>query len=99
MSTQNEQSSNWDANGFNIYADSTYHYEDAELLAKLWNIPITEAKQAIGHKITHQIEDLLPEEVQASHQAHLNEGDDHAITAIEERQAISVNYPPLKERA
>lgn len=77
MPTQNEPSSNWDANGFTVYANSEYHYDDAELLAKLWSIPIVEAKQAIGHKITHQIEDLLPEEVKTSYQAHLNEGDYH----------------------
>jgi len=83
MSTQDEQSSNWDSNGFNVYGSSAYHYEDAELLAKLWDIPIIEAKQAIGHKITNQIENLLPEEVQALHKKHLDEDDSNESDGLE----------------
>lgn len=56
--------SDWHPKGFDAYVKSNYSYEDAELLARLWNIPIAEAKQAIGHKIINGIEDLLPEGVE-----------------------------------
>lgn len=55
--------SDWHPKGWQAYANSNYTYEDAELLAQLWNIPVDEAKQAIGHKIIHGIEDLLPAKV------------------------------------
>lgn len=55
--------SDWHPKGWQAYADSNYTYEDAELLAQLWNIPVDEAKKAIGHKIIHGIEDLLPAKV------------------------------------
>lgn len=55
--------SDWDPKGFDAYVNSNYSYEDAELLAQLWNIPIAEAKQAIGHKIINNIEHLLPAKV------------------------------------
>ena len=90
MDIENEQSARWDSNGFNIYANSDYHYEDAALLAKLWNIPVTEAKQAIGHKIINEIENLLPAEVQALHKEHSNEKDHHSSAIIGERQAITI---------
>jgi hypothetical protein len=99
MTTEKEQGAGWDSNGFEIYAASDYHYEDAALLAKLWAIPIAEAKQAIGHKITHQIENLLPAEVQALHKEHLNEGDFHYATAIEERQAVTITGKDYKLQA
>jgi hypothetical protein len=84
---------------FNAYANSDYQYEDADLLATLWNIPVIEAKQTIGRKITHQIEDLLPAEVQALHKEHLNEGDFHYATAIEERQAVTITGKDYKLQA
>ena len=56
--------SDWDAAGLDVFFKSNYRFEDAELLAQLWNIPIGEAKQAIGHKIIHGIEDLLPKGVE-----------------------------------
>ena len=83
MSIQDEQSSNWDSNGFNVYANSAYHYEDAALLATLWNIPTMEAKQAIGHKIINQIENLLPEEVQALHKKHSDENDSEEADGLD----------------
>lgn len=55
--------SDWHPKGFEAYVKSDYSYEDAGLLAQLWNIPVTEAKQAIGHKIIHNIEHLLPAKV------------------------------------
>lgn len=55
--------SDWHPKGFQAYVDSNYDYNDAELLAQLWNIPVGEAKQVIGHKILHNIEDLLPSKV------------------------------------
>lgn len=55
--------SDWHPKGFDAYANSDYDYDDAALLAQLWNIPVEEAKYAIGHKILHNIEDLLPAEV------------------------------------
>lgn len=60
----------WHPKGFKAYANSRYSYEDAELLAQLWNIPIEEAKQAIGHKIIHGIEDLLPKGVEPDPKVH-----------------------------
>lgn len=55
--------SDWHPKGFEAYAGSNYSYDDAALLAQLWNISVGEAKQAIGHKIIHGIEDLLPSKV------------------------------------
>ncbi len=55
--------SDWHPDGLDAFFNSRYDYADAALLAKLWNIPVVEAKQAIGHKIIHGIEDLLPAEV------------------------------------
>ena len=55
--------SDWHPKGFDAYVNSNYSFEDAALLAQLWNIPIGEAKQAIGHKIINGIEDLLPAKV------------------------------------
>ena len=55
--------SDWHPKGFDAYANSDYDYDDAALLAHLWNIPVDEAKYVIGHKIIHNIEDLLPAEV------------------------------------
>lgn len=52
--------SDWHPKGFQAYVKSSYRYEDAELLAQLWEIPLGEAKQVIGHKIIHGIEGLLP---------------------------------------
>ena len=57
-------SSDWDAAGLKTFFNSRYNFEDAELLAQLWNISLAEAKQAIGHKIINGIEDLLPEGVE-----------------------------------
>lgn len=62
--------SDWDAAGLDAFFESNYRFEDAELLAQLWNIPIDEAKQAIGHKIIHGIEDLLPKGVEPDTKAH-----------------------------
>lgn len=59
---------------FTTYVNSNYQYEDAELLAKIWNMSIMEAKQTIGRKITHQMEDSLPEEVQALYKKRQNAG-------------------------
>lgn len=55
--------SDWHPKGFQAYADSNYDYDDAALLAQLWNIPVGEAKQVIGHKIINDIEGLLPAKV------------------------------------
>lgn len=48
---------------FNAYAKSNYTYNDAELLASLWNIDIVDAKKTIGYKIINKIEHLLPEKI------------------------------------
>jgi len=93
MPSQEETRSNWDPNSFNTYTESQYNYDDAALLAQLWDIPVLEAKETIGDKITGQIERLLPEEVQALHAQHLKESADHEpnpVDAIEERQAIFI---------
>ena len=58
-------SSDWHPKGFEAYAKSDYTYEDAAKLAELWNIPIVEAKQVLGHKIINGIQDLLPEGLQS----------------------------------
>lgn len=57
-------SSDWHPKGFEAYAKSDYTYDDAAMLASLWNIPIVEAKQVLGHKIINNIQDLLPEGLQ-----------------------------------
>ena len=48
---------------FNAYAKSNYTYNDAELLASLWNIDIVDAKKTIGYKIINKLEYLLPEKI------------------------------------
>lgn len=57
-------SSGWHPNGFEAYAKSDYTYEDAEKLAGLWDIPVSEAKQVLGHKILNGIQELLPDGLQ-----------------------------------
>lgn len=54
----------WENIRFNAYAKSNYTYEDAELLASLWNIDIIEAKKTIGYKIVNKLEHLLPDKIQ-----------------------------------
>ena len=70
---QDTSPSTWHSNGFKTYVNSDYSYEDAELLAQLWDIPVVEAKQAIGHKILHKIEDLLPEKVKQQYDNHFKD--------------------------
>lgn len=48
---------------FLAYANSEYDYEDAELLASLWNMSIVEAKDEIGYKVIHGLEDNLPDKL------------------------------------
>lgn len=54
-------SSDWHPKGYDAYVKSDYTYDDANTLATLWNIPVAEAKQVLGHKIINGIQDLLPE--------------------------------------
>jgi hypothetical protein len=49
---------------FKAYAESNYSYNDAELLASLWEIDILDAKKTIGYKIINGLEHLLPEKIQ-----------------------------------
>ena len=55
----------WHPNGLATFFKSYYTFDDAQKLADMWSIPLREAKQAIGHKIIHNIEGLLPTEVGA----------------------------------
>lgn len=54
----------WHDPNFKAYANSNYTYDDAELLASLWNIDILDAKKTIGYKVTNKLEHLLPEKIQ-----------------------------------
>lgn len=54
----------WENDLFKAYANSNYTYDDAELLASLWNIDIIDAKKTIGYKVTNKLEHLLPEKLQ-----------------------------------
>jgi hypothetical protein len=76
--------SDWHPQGLEAYANSRYSYEDAELLAQLWSIPVSEAKQAIGHKIIHNIEHLLPAKVAPDPKvdAHPTDWDSKALDAF-----------------
>lgn len=65
--------SDWKVDGFDVYANSNYDFNDAETLANLWGIPVIEAKHVIGYKIVHKIEHLLPAEVSPAS----GEGDEH----------------------
>ena len=53
----------WENDLFKAYANSNYTYDDAELLASLWNIDIIDAKKTIGYKVTNKLEHLLPEKL------------------------------------
>ena len=57
--------SDWHPKGLDAYSKSDYTYDDAQKLATLWNIPVMEAKQVLGHKILNNIQDLLPEGLQS----------------------------------
>ena len=48
---------------FRAYVKSDYNYDDAELLASLWNMSIAEAKNEIGYKVIHGLEDNLPDKL------------------------------------
>ena len=53
----------WENDLFKAYANSNYTYDDAELLASLWNIDIVDAKKTIGYKVINKLEHLLPEKI------------------------------------
>lgn len=48
---------------FLAYVKSDYDYEDAELLASLWNLSVVEAKDEIGYKVIHGLEANLPDKL------------------------------------
>ncbi|MEZ5448009.1 MAG: hypothetical protein R3E95_05840 [Thiolinea sp.] len=52
-----------DAKAFDAFFSSPYTYEDAELLAQLWNLSVVDAKETIGIKVIHGIEDALPAKI------------------------------------
>lgn len=64
----------WTDIRFKAYAKSNYTYDDAELLAQLWNIDIIEAKKTIGYKIMNKLEDLLPDKIRGG-----SGGDGHDV--------------------
>ena len=57
--------SDWHPNGIAAFFKSDYTYDDAKKLAGLWNISVGEAKQALGHKVIHNIQHLLPQKIGA----------------------------------
>lgn len=80
----------WEDSRFKAYAESNYTYDDAELLASLWNIDIIEAKKTIGYKIMNKLEDLLPEKIQGGSGG---DGDDVKITPEDQLDAFfNSNY-------
>ena len=52
--------SDWDPKGIDVFFKSDYTFDDAQALANMWDIGVVEAKQALGHKIIHDIQHLLP---------------------------------------
>lgn len=60
----------WHPGGLDTFFKSDYTYDDANLLAGLWNIPVDEAKQVLGHKILNGIENLLPDKIQRHDEGH-----------------------------
>ena len=55
--------SDWHPNGIAAFFKSDYTFDDAKKLSELWNIPLRESKQVLGHKVINNIEHLLPQEV------------------------------------
>lgn len=83
--------SDWKINGLDVYANSSYDYNDASLLAELWDIPVDEAKHAIAYKIANNIEDLLPEGVRPDVKVEVcdDSGEfDHEISAADQYDAF-----------